>query len=89
MPAACERMSERCSWARSSGEMCRLASAPNPVEMPYTGSAERGERVDLRAASTAIAGERRSAISSTRASPRATAMTSSSVHAVVVEVDDG
>jgi hypothetical protein len=38
MPAACERMSERCSCARRSGEMCRVASAPKPVEMPYFGS---------------------------------------------------
>ena len=36
-PAACERTSERCSWARISVGMCRVASAPNPVEMPYAG----------------------------------------------------
>ena len=34
IPAACERMSERCSWTRLSTGMCRLASAPNPVEIP-------------------------------------------------------
>ena len=34
MPAACERMSDRWSWTRSSAGMWRLASAPNPVEMP-------------------------------------------------------
>ncbi len=33
-PAACERTSERCSWARRSGGMCLVASAPKPVEMP-------------------------------------------------------
>ena len=36
-PAACERTSERWSWARISVGMCRVASAPNPVEMPYAG----------------------------------------------------
>ena len=36
-PAACERTSDRCSWARISVGMCRVASAPNPVEMPYAG----------------------------------------------------
>ena len=36
-PAACERTSERCSWARISVGMCRVASAPKPVEMPYAG----------------------------------------------------
>ena len=34
VPAACERISERCSWARCSGGMCLVASAPKPVEMP-------------------------------------------------------
>lgn len=34
MPAACERTRERCSCARSSGLMCRTASAPKPVETP-------------------------------------------------------
>jgi len=33
-PAACERISERCRAARSSGSMCLVASAPKPVEMP-------------------------------------------------------
>ena len=33
-PAACDRTSERCSWARISPGMCRVASAPKPVEMP-------------------------------------------------------
>ena len=33
-PAACERTSERCSAARRSAGMCRVASAPKPVEMP-------------------------------------------------------
>ena len=34
LPAACERTSDFCSWARRSVGMCRVASAPNPVEMP-------------------------------------------------------
>ena len=34
MPAACERTMLRCSWARSSGLMCRVARAPKPVETP-------------------------------------------------------
>lgn len=34
IPAACERTSDRCSWARSSGLMCRTASAPKPVDTP-------------------------------------------------------
>jgi len=33
-PAVCERMSERCRAARRSGGMCRVASAPNPVDTP-------------------------------------------------------
>ena len=36
-PAACERTNDRCSWARISVGMCRVASAPKPVEMPYAG----------------------------------------------------
>ena len=36
-PAACDRTSERCSWVRISVGMCRVASAPNPVEIPYAG----------------------------------------------------
>ncbi len=34
MPAACERTMLRCSWARSSGLMCREARAPKPVDTP-------------------------------------------------------
>ena len=34
MPAAWLRISDFCSWVRSSLGMCRLASAPKPVEMP-------------------------------------------------------
>ena len=34
IPAACERISERCSCRRSSSAMCRVASAPNPVDTP-------------------------------------------------------
>ncbi|CAB4651528.1 unannotated protein [freshwater metagenome] len=37
-PAACERMRERCNWARCSTDTYRFASAPKPVETPYTGS---------------------------------------------------
>ena len=33
-PAACERTSDRCSCARISVGMCRVARAPNPVEIP-------------------------------------------------------
>ena len=33
-PAACERTRLRCSSARSCAGMCRLASAPNPVDTP-------------------------------------------------------
>ena len=32
--AAWERISERWSWARSAGSMCRVASAPKPVDTP-------------------------------------------------------
>ncbi len=34
LPAAWLAMSERCSCARSSAGMWRVASAPNPVEIP-------------------------------------------------------
>lgn len=34
VPAACERTSESCSWARISSGIWRRASAPKPVEMP-------------------------------------------------------
>ncbi len=53
MPAACERISERCSCARSSGEMCRFASAPKPVEMPYFGSGDAASS-STRARATAM-----------------------------------
>ena len=33
-PAACERISDFCSWARISVGMCRVARAPKPVEIP-------------------------------------------------------
>ena len=32
--AACDRIRLRCSCVRSSTGMCRVASAPKPVEMP-------------------------------------------------------
>ena len=38
MPAAWLRISDFCSWVRSSLGMCRLASAPKPVEIPYAGT---------------------------------------------------
>ena len=38
MPAAWLRISDFCSWVRSSLGMCRLARAPKPVEMPYAGT---------------------------------------------------
>ena len=34
VPAACERMSERWSWARIDGSMYLVASAPKPVLTP-------------------------------------------------------
>src|SRR5258708_30037860 len=34
-------MSEPCNLARSSGSMCLVASAPNPVEIPYAGVGRR------------------------------------------------
>ncbi len=75
MPAACERISERCSCVRSSGEMCRVASAPNPVEMPYFGSADAASTsMRSRVAATPASAF---GVSSTRALPRATAITSS------------
>ena len=40
MPAACERISACCSSARRSGAMDVFASAPKPVETPYTGRPE-------------------------------------------------
>ena len=33
-PAACERIRLRCNCVRSSSGMCRVASAPNPVDTP-------------------------------------------------------
>ncbi len=77
LPAACERTSERCSWARISVGMCRVASAPNPVEIPYDGV--------LAAASASTVSRARpiaetaSSLSSTGAPSRATATTSSKV----------
>ncbi len=38
MPAACERTSASCKAVRRSAGMATVASAPNPVEMPYLGS---------------------------------------------------
>ena len=54
-PAACERTSERCSWARISVGMCRVASAPKPVEMPYAGvGAAASSSTTARARSSAV-----------------------------------
>ncbi len=77
MPAACERISERCSCVRRSGEMWRVASAPKPVEMPYFGSLACASS-SMRARVTAMPSRARW-VSSMRASPRATATTSSIV----------
>ena len=48
MPAAWLRMRRTwSSWRRSAG-MCRVASAPNPVEMPYAGREEAASRSTVR-----------------------------------------
>ena len=74
-PAACERTSERCSWARISVGMCRVASAPKPVEMPYAGvGAAASSSTTARARSIAVTA---SAPRVTAAPSRATATTSS------------
>jgi hypothetical protein len=74
LPAACDRISDRCSWARIWGGMCRVASAPNPVEMPYAGvRAAASTSTAARALSTAATA---SAASTTGAPSRATASTS-------------
>ena len=41
--------SDRWSWARMSVGMCRVASAPNPVEMPYAGVGAAASSFDHRA----------------------------------------
>ncbi len=77
LPAACERTSERCSCSRISLGMWRVASAPNPVDIPYDGV--------LAAASASTVSRARpiaetaSSDSSTGAPSRATATTSSKV----------
>ena len=75
IPAACERTRLRCNWARSSGLMWRTASAPKPVDTPYTGSglAARASITSRARATPSIA----SGAVSTRAPSRATASTSS------------
>jgi len=71
--AACDRTSERCNCARSSGAICRVASAPNPVETPYTGSPDSASAsMCAREAATRASA---SPLISTRALPRATATT--------------
>ena len=74
-PAACERTSERWSWARISAGMCRVASAPKPVLTPYVGvSAAASVSMTSRAWSIATSA---SSVSSTAAPPRATRTRSS------------
>ena len=73
-PAACERTSDLCSWARISVGMCRVASAPNPVEMPYAGVGAAASSSTTARARTIAASA--SAVSSTAAPSRATASTS-------------
>ena len=46
-PAACERTSERWSWARISVGMCRVASAPKPVLIPDQPAAVRPFLINL------------------------------------------
>lgn len=74
-PAACDRTNDRCRWVRRSAGMCFVASAPKPVDTPYTGrgsaaSASTSSRVVVIAVTA-------SGVSSTRAPTRATATTSS------------
>ena len=70
-PAACDRISDRCSWARISVGMCRVASAPKPVEIPYAGvGAAASSSTTARAFSMAA---RASSVSCTGAPSRATA----------------
>ena len=74
-PAACERTSDFCSCARISVGMCRVASAPKPVEMPYAGvGAAASSSTTARALSIAASA---SVVSTTAAPSRATASTSS------------
>ncbi len=74
-PAACERTSERWSCSRISAGMCRVASAPKPVEMPYAGVvAAASSSTTARARSIAATAW---SVSATSAPSRATATTSS------------
>jgi hypothetical protein len=74
LPAACERTSDFCSCARFSAGMCRVASAPKPVEMPYAGTGAAAScSTTERAFSMATTA---SSPSSTGAPSRATATTS-------------
>ena len=73
-PAACERTSDRCSWARISVGMCRVARAPNPVEMPYAGVGAAASSSTTALARTIAASASR--VSSTPTPSRATASTS-------------
>jgi hypothetical protein len=76
-PAACERISACCNSARRSGAMNVFASAPNPVDTPYTGRPDASMRSTI-ARLAAIASIVASA-SRTLASRRATARTSAAV----------
>ena len=58
-PAACERISDFCSWARISVGMCRVASAPKPVEMPYAGVGAAASSSTVARERTMAAGTRR------------------------------
>ena len=77
MPAAWEAMSDRWSRARCSGGIRTVARPPNPVEMPYTGSADAARAstwARVAAMAATASSDRRAAAPS-----RATASTSSRV----------
>ena len=82
-PAACERISASCSSSDRSGGMTVLASAPNPVETPYTGSGEWTSRSTTAAPRSRAS--RASAPIVTRRSCRATATTSAAATAAGAE----
>ena len=84
MPAACERTRAVCSARRRSGGIDTVASAPNPVEMPYFGSPSARRSTMARDAAIRSIAE---PVSSTGSPRRATATTSSMVTPGPVEVD--
>ena len=77
VPAAWERTRDFCSRVRFSRGMCLLASAPKPVEIPYAGTSDAASSSMWRR--TLATCSRASSVSSTRASWRATAITSPTV----------